>query len=321
MSHLVILDAAGTSQRRLLQEERSRLEGLGYEPGGTVQEVSSWGDLLASGSTRGLFSSKTYVLVEGAERLGKFPENRVSELEESPGDTVFLLLYSKNWGVFFSAAAKERCVFRKGEEMPRWGRERSEWIRRNASSAGVMLSPEALAFISERFEDAEEIRGELRKLSLAFYDVPLSLEEVSALSVDEGEKDLLRFLDDLCYGKVPEALEGFRNLARRQPFLFILTSLYNRIRVGMYMALHPSRDAQEEALRSIGARNYQKRLGRELLQRYSKRSLCDFAVCLIFLSAAEKAGTGPGWRGLEMGLLKLFAASGRVSEVRQNRKG
>ena len=310
MPHLVILDAAGTSQRRLLQEERRGLEKLGYEPGGTVREGTSWSDLLASGSTRGLFCSKTYLLVEGAEKLGKFPENLLSELDPSPGDAVFLLLYTKSWGTFFPASAKELCAVRKGEEMPRWGRERMEWLRKNASSAGVELSPEALSFISERFEDPEEIRGELRKLALAYYDRPLSGVEVAALSVDEVDKDLLRFLDGLCYCRLSETLEGFRSLARRQPFLFVLTSLYNRIRVGMYMALYPSRQDQEEALKSIGARSYQKRMGQELLRRYPKRALYDFAARLAFLSAAEKAGVGPGWRGLEMGLLQFLGTSG-----------
>jgi DNA polymerase III delta subunit len=320
VSHLILLDAAGTSQRRLLQEERARLEKLGYEPGGTVREGTSWSDLLASGSTRGLFCSKTYLLVEGAEKLGKFPESLLPELTSSPGDAVFLLLYAKSWGSFFPASAKDLCTVRKGEVMPRWGRERMEWLRKNASSAGVELSSEALSFISERFEDPEEIRGEFRKLALAYYDRPLSGKEVAALSVDEGEKALLHFLDGLCYRRVSETLEAFRSLARRQPFLLVLTSLYNRIRVGMYMALYPSRKDQEEALKSIGARSYQKRMGQELLRRYPKRALYDFAVCLAFLSAAEKAGVGPGWRGLEMGLLQLLGASVREEERSRERR-
>ena len=306
MPHIVILDAAGTSQRRLLYEEQEKWKKQGYLPGGLVQDGTTWQDLLASGATRGLFSEKNYLVVEEAEKLGKFPEALCGELESSPGNTVLLLLYKKSWGGFLPPPAKKACVFRKAESFPRWGRERIEGIRKKASEEGLLLSPEALAFVSDRFEDPEEIRGELKKLSLAFYEKPLSLKEVTSLSVDEGEKDLLHFLDALCYGKTAEALRGLKNLRARQPFLFVLTSLYNRARVGMYMALYPGGSAREEALRSIGARNYQIRMGQEIVRRYPRKAIFDFMARLAFLSVAEKAGVGPGWRGLEMGLLRFF---------------
>ena len=275
-----------------------------------VQDGTTWRDLMASGATRGLFSEKTYLVAEHPEKLGAFPEVLLSELEGSPGDTLFFLLYTKSWESFFPSSAKKLCTLRKGEVFPRWGRERIEWIRESAGREGVSLAPEALAFLSERFEDPEEIRGELRKLSLAFYETPLSLKEVASLSVDEGEKDLLHFLDALCYGKISETLQTLRSLARRHPFLFVLTSLYNRIRVALYMELYPSGTSREEALRSIGARSYQKRMGREIVKIYPRKALYDFVVLLAFLSAAEKAGTGPGWRGLEMGLLAFLDTLG-----------
>lgn len=309
MPRLVIVNAAGASQRRLLSEVVRELKTQGYALT-SRQEGGGWPDLFGDSRTSGLFDSRTIVQVEDAARMGRFPAEFGEFLEGKDALSALVLLYSGDAWKYFPKDLFKKLDVRKAREVPRWAGQRQKWITDEGRKLGVRVSPEAASLLADWIEDGEELRGELEKLASVARDSGIDGDMVRRLTVDEGGKDLLNLLDGLCYAKHPQVIQALESLRRSGVFLKVVVSLHNRFRLAVYQC---SGTGSEGALfvEALGAKPYQKKMAMEAVRRYSPEALQAFSAALVRLSLAEKIGQGQGWNGLSRYILEFMGTSGK----------
>jgi DNA polymerase-3 subunit delta len=301
MPHLFVVNAAGPSQRRLLSELLDSFSAKGYETGRRIEADAekSWQDLFAVQRTRTLFAVASVTVVESAENLGPFPGALEGFLEPDGADTVIVAVYSGDFKKYFSKEILSRLSLRESVEPPRWGEARRRWIEHIASEEKICLDREAGALLGEWFEDPEELRSEIRKLGIASGGAPVSGALVRALSVDEGHRALLDFLDGFCRKDRCAVLEALEALRRREEVLAVATAFYNRIRGAMYLSLMQG-PLREEVVRALGLRPYQRKLAEEAASRYAPETLKHVVAQIAAFSCGEKWGRSAGWNDLEL---------------------
>lgn len=302
MPRLVIVNAAGSSQRRLLSEVVKDLKSQGYVLA-SRQEGGGWSDLFGDSRTAGLFESRTIVQVEDAAKMGRFPDEFVGFLEGPEAFAAIVLVYSSDASKFFAKDLFKKLDVRKAQEVPRWSGQRQKWISDEGRKLGVRVSSEASALLADWIEDGEELRGELEKLALVAPEGGIDGELVRQLTVDEGGKNLLNLLDGLCYGKHVQVIQALESLRRGGIFLMVVVSLHNRFRLAMYQR---SGNAGSGLVNALGAKPYQKKMASEAARRYDLGALQSFTAALIRLSLAEKTGQGQGWNGLFREVLEFM---------------
>lgn len=315
MPHLFVVNAAGSSQRRLLSELLKIYAEKGYETGRRIEADGerTWQDIFASQRTKTLFTVPAITVIESAGALGPFPETLERFLEEKDAEAVLIAVYEGDCKKYFPKGVLSRLSLREATEPPRWGEARRRWIDGIASEENVRLEREAGALLGEWFEDQEELRSEIRKLGIASGGASVESSLVRALSADEGRKALLDFLDGFCRNDRRAVLGALEVLRRRDEVLATATAFYNRIRGAMYLALPEGKVDRESVAKALGMRPYQRRLAEEAVSRYAPETLkCVVAETAAF-TCREKWGKSAAWNDLELIVLGAMS-DGRTSK-------
>lgn len=306
MPGIIAINSSESSYRRVLNEEVARLELLGFDLIRS-QDGGEWQDLFATAQTGGLFSSRGFIRVESAEELGGFPDSLVKLVEAANvASTFFILVYSRDHKKFFP---KEMHPLIRGltvEKVPRWLNRRFEWLKGQAGKRNILIEKEALLFLADTIEDQDEMISELDKLSSFAKDKTVSLELVKDLVLDEGRNAMLDVIDGICLGKTEEVIKALEVLKRSSELIPVLSAIYNRIRIAVI--IHSlGNQGKEKIKQSLKFRDYQFRMGMELLKRYRAEDILVFAAEIITLDYREKTNDARGWPGLERCILKFLA--------------
>ena len=234
MSRLIVIEGH-EGQRRQLAEQLAALSEKGFALAGKLEAGTAfrdWKELFASAGGRGLFDARTVTVAEGAEALGPFPDELASILEDGLEDneveSVVVATFSGDTKKVFSkeTLALKRILFLKAEaSVPPW--KRKDWLLGLARERGCRLNPAAAALLGESLESQEELRSELDKLSFYASGREIGVDDVRALSFDEGAKALLQFLDGLCQARHGEVVRSLRHLRSDPSPLRLLAALGN----------------------------------------------------------------------------------------------
>ncbi len=301
MPHLVLLLGEPWSIKGLVQRALEDLGAPGQEV--TRRSYQSWSDLLGDNSSCGLFAERSFVLVEVEGDLGPFPLHMTPLLEGPEADNVVLLAVNQLPKELSQGELKGRVSVYRDEPLPRFGRDRIRWIENQARGLGLSISSDGLAFISDAFEDREEISGELRKLSMLGRAV--SLEDVRSLCLGDGQRNLVSFLDLLCARRDVEALTTLSALKRDQDLLPLVSATYNRFRLAFYA----HRFGEGWVNRNLSPRPYAMKMAMRAVEAYPLAALRDFVWELIRINVMEKMGLGAGWARFDMAVFGLLNSS------------
>ena len=330
MSRLIVIEGH-EGQRRQLAEQLAALSKKGFALAGKLEASTAfrdWKELFASASARGLFDARTVTVAEGAEALGPFPDELASILEDGLEDdpkgdraeSVVVATFAGDTRKVFSreTLALKRILFLKAEaSVPPW--KRKDWLLGLARERGCRLNPAAAALLGESLESQEELRAELDKLSFYASGREIGVDDVRALSFDEGAKALLQFLDGLCQARHGEVVRSLRHLQSDPSPLRLLAALGNRLRPALYLACFPEDEAA--ALRASGGpRDHAVRMSRLALGNFGAEAIKRFMLGAAGLSWREKTSTAGGWPDFELLLWELLRhASGKGPGQKPNR--
>ncbi len=308
MPHLKVITAGGASGRRLVMESLDGLSRKGWTLGGT-SEGGEWAALIAAGRSIGLFDEKRVTVVKSAELMGPFPDDLLPYVEEEGAAEVILLVFGGEPGKgVFSAEAKKKIVFLKGESVPFWSAQRKKWLQSLASKEKISISDDAAALLVEMLDDPEEVRSELEKLGRYAQGTRIDAETVKELSFDEGRNRMLKFLDAFCRGAAPEVFDHLGHFRTEPSVLPLLTGLYNRIRPALYLGIFSAENG-ERVRGALEIKDYPLKMGREALRHYSPKALAELSFGLLALSWKEKTSLAEGWPGFESLLMTCMASS------------
>ena len=315
MSRLIVIEGH-EGQRRQLAEQLAALSEKGFALAGKLEAGTAfrdWKELFASAGARGLFEARTVTVAEGAEALGPFPDELASILEGSLEDdpegggaeSVVVATFAGDTRKIFSreTLALKRILFLKAEaSVPPW--KRKDWLLGLARERGCRLNPAAAALLGESLESQEELRSELDKLSFYASGREIGVDDVRALSFDEGAKALLQFLDGLCQARHGEVVRSLRHLRSDPSPLRLLAALGNRLRPALYLACFPEDEAA--ALRASGGpRDHAVRMSRLALGNFGAEAIKRFMLGAAGLSWREKTSAAGGWPDFELLLWDL----------------
>lgn len=318
MSRLIVIEGH-EGQRRQLAEQLAALSEKGFALVGKLEAGTAfrdWKELFASAGGRGLFDARTVTVAEGAEALGPFPDELASILEDGlegdEAESVVVATFAGDTRKIFSreTLALKRILFLKAEaSIPPW--KRKDWLLGLARERGCRLNPAAAALLGESLESQEELRSELDKLSFYASGREIGVDDVRALSFDEGAKALLQFLDGLCQARHGEVVRSLRHLRSDPSPLRLLAALGNRLRPALYLACFPEDEAA--ALRASGGpRDHAVRMSRLALGNFGAEAIKRFMLGAAGLSWREKTSAAGGWPDFELLLWELLRrASGK----------
>ena len=318
MSRLIVIEGH-EGQRRQLAEQLAALSEKGFALAGKLEAGTAfrdWKELFASAGGRGLFDARTVTVAEGAEALGPFPDELAPILEDGlegdEAESVVVATFAGDTRKIFSreTLALKRILFLKAEaSVPPW--KRKDWLLGLARERGCRLNPAAAALLGESLESQEELRSELDKLSFYASGREIGVDDVRALSFDEGAKALLQFLDGLCQARHGEVVRSLRHLRFDSSPLRLLAALGNRLRPALYLACFPEDEAA--ALRASGGpRDHAVRMSRLALGNFGAEAIKRFMLGAAGLSWREKTSAAGGWPDFELLLWELLRrASGK----------
>ncbi len=306
MPRLIVVSAPGFELQDLLLAAEKELQGAGYMLARRYEETS-WSEIFAVAGSGGLLGGRSLFVVENASRLGPFPEVFLPWLEGETAEAAVVLAYEGDHRKHLSKEVLKRAHLYELQAVPRWGKARLDWIAAQAKNLGVRLDGEAISLLSEYFEEPKELKSELEKLAVASEDGKISVALVRELSVSSGGRKLVKFLDALCEGKIPEALEAMVNLKEETDVLPVITGLHRRFRLAAYTSCLPP-GAHEAFLEALKARGYQARMAKAAAKRYPKAAIWRFLTGIIGLSYREKVGEGSGWVQLEELAIELLGS-------------
>ena len=303
MPSLRLIVASGTGQRRLLEETAAELKKQGYTAAAR-QEGGEWVPLLSENMSGGLFDEKRFLIVDAAAQMGPLPES-LSPMVEKESSVVIVLVYDSEPTKLIPKSILSKCTVLRPAEFPRWPRERQLWVANLAKEMKVDLSREAAALIVELLEDPEEIRGQLKSLSLLRHGGTVSAADVDSLCLDDGSRSLLRLLDGTCTGDAMGAICALRAIKKNGDLIPLTSALHNRMRLAWYAAMFPRQAAL--FAKALGARDYAWRLAGQAAKKYGPAKLTRFTIGLVKLNIDEKSGSSAGWNGLETLLIDLLS--------------
>ena len=312
MSRLIVIEGH-EGQRRQLAEQLEALSKKGFALAGKLEAGTAfrdWKELFASAGARGLFDARTVTVAEGAEALGPFPDELASILEDGlegdEAESVVVATFAGDTRKIFSreTLALKRILFLKAEaSVPPW--KRKDWLLGLARERGCRLNPAAAALLGESLESQEELRSELDKLSFYASGREIGVDDVRALSFDEGAKALLQFLDGLCQARHGEVVRSLWHLRSDPSPLRLLAALGNRLRPALYLACFPEDEAA--ALRASGGpRDHAVRMSRLALGNFGAEAIKRFMLGAAGLSWREKTSAAGGWPDFELLLWELL---------------
>ena len=233
-------------------------------------------------------------------------------LEGDEAESVVVATFAGDTRKIFSreTLALKRILFLKAEaSVPPW--KRKDWLLGLARERGCRLNPAAAALLGESLESQEELRSELDKLSFYASGREIGVDDVRALSFDEGAKALLQFLDGLCQARHGEVVRSLRHLRSDPSPLRLLAALGNRLRPALYLACFPEDEAA--ALRASGGpRDHAVKMSRLALGNFGAEAIKRFMLGAAGLSWREKTSAAGGWPDFELLLWELLRrASGK----------
>ena len=297
------------SQRRQLEERLSALSREGYALSGKLEAGTAfrdWKELFAIAGSRGLFDARSVTVAEGAEALGPFPDELSPLLEDDGSEAVVIATFAGDTKKIFSkeTLALKKILFLRAEaSVPPW--KRKDWLLGLARERGCRLNPAAAALLGESLESLEELRSELDKLSFYASGREIGVEDVRALSFDEGAKALLQFLDGLCLARHEEVVRSLRHLQSDPSPLRLLASLGNRLRPALYLACFP-KDGPAALKAAGGPREHAVKMSRRALENFGAEAIKHFMLGAARLSFREKTSSAEGWPGFELLLWELL---------------
>lgn len=305
MPALVMIAASGTAQRRLIHDVSAELEKREFSAAGK-SEGGEWNYLLSDNMSGGLFDDKSYIIVESAQELGPFPPALALMAEsEETASTVLLLVYdddAKQAKIFpKELLPKIRVV--KPPKFPVWPRERQLWTLNLAKELGANMQPEAAAVIVELMEDPEEIRSQITNLKLLKAGSAITPDDVFQMCIDDGSRNILRLIDGLCSGNFPEVFTCLKAIAKNGEVIPSLVPIHNRMRLAWYAGLNCA--AFKNAL--APSKDYAWKMGLAAHRKYGHKKISAFMADILRINIDERSGTGSGWCGLEMAIIKLMS--------------
>ena len=311
MPHLHVISGSGAAVRRLLAEETAKLERDGYEDIGSA-ETGDWGALLSENSGRGLWSDKSAVIVEEAERLGPLPLRLVSMLEEHGADNVILLVCKPEGPSIIPKEAVGRVAFSKVSSPPPWSKERDEIIYGEIKKFGIGISRQPLSILKEMFEDIGELAAEAGMVARVCSQRrarEITAADVEELCLSDGSRNLLKLLDGLCAGNCADCMASLEDLSARSELQQIIAALHNRFRLAMYLAMFS--EERGSVIRALGAKDYAVRNAEAAVRIYGAARLAKFVTGLVRITSNDRAGRGSGWRDLSLLMIDLLGGAAR----------
>lgn len=298
MSHLVVVSAAGSSQRRLLLETLDKARKDGYEVT-SHKEGGLWSDYFEEAMTAGLFCSRSVVVVEDSSRLGSLPDKFINLIEGPESDSLFVLVYDGDHKKYLSRDVLKVSTLIEAEKIPHWPSQRVKWLIDLARDRGFKLGRDGASLMVEWIEDPEELRSELFKLA-SQGDGKIDSDLVKGLVLNEGGRGMLKLLDGFCSKRASLCIDAMLDLRDGDEMIPVLSALHKRIRAAWYVTIWGGNRSVESGL---GLTPYQARQASEASRLYNRDVLRDLLAGTIKISMAERLGSGEGWAGLERLLL------------------
>ena len=307
MPHLHVISGTGAALRRFLAQEKTKLESDGYDDISGSQ-AGDWGVLLSENSGRGLWSDRSAVIVEEAERLGPLPARFASMLEGPGSDNVILLVCKPDASIIPKDMAS-RCIVSKVSSPPPWSKERDEIIYGEAKKFKVGVSRAPLSMLKEMFEDIGELAAAaamVARVCASRGGREVTEADVEELCLSDGGRNLLKLLDGLCDGNRADCMASLEDLSSRHEFQPLIAALHNRFRLAMYLAMF---DDRAGVVRALGARDYAVRKAEAAARIYGAERLGKFVTGLVRITSNDRAGRGAGWRDLSLLVIDLLSGT------------
>ncbi|HAA47859.1 MAG TPA: hypothetical protein DCE03_05170 [Synergistaceae bacterium] len=308
MVNLLVVNAAGSSQRRLLEEIIREYEREGYVLAGSF-DGKSWVELLVDGRSGGLFEDRRIIVAESAETMGTLDADLVSLAEPSrKRDTLCILLYSEDPSRYLPRELLRKLEVRKAEKIPPWTDARVAWMQKQTSRGGAARwTTEAMRLLAEWVEDPEELRKEMEKLEQAAGEAGVTEELVRKLCLDEGGKLLLKLLDGLCHGDIEDVLSSLSRMRDKEEPLRVISALHKRMRYSMYLARYGQQKGKKLVM-NMGAKPYQVKQANAAASRFSAEGLSRFVQDMVKTAFLAKTSSADVWDHVEIAALRLLAA-------------
>ena len=307
MPHIIAIEYS-EAQRRQLTEQLASLAKNGW-PLSAKYEASTfetWQDMFSTIIQPGLFAQREAVVIDGAETLGSFPENLAGLLEDKDADCALILVFSTDPKTLKSIASSI-TIIKPEAQVPPW--QRQKWLLDLAKSQSLKLSHDAAQLLADSIESQEELRGELAKLGLFAGKREITVEDVEALSFDEGGRAQLMFIDGLCDNKPHDVARAVKHL-QGDSILPVLAAITNRLRPALMLACFPEKlhtDALKAADNDPAKKKYAVNKSRSALKHYGSDKIKRFMLGAARLSFLEKTGRAEGWQGFELIIWELMA--------------
>ena len=307
MPHIIAIEYY-EAQRRQLTEQLASLAKNGWPLSAKyeAQSFGTWQDMFSTIIQPGLFAQREAVVVESAELLGSFPENLAGLLEDNNADCALILVFTTDTKSLKSIASSI-TIIKPEAQVPPW--KRQQWLLDLAKSDGLKLSPDAAQLLADSIESQEELRGELAKLGLFAGKREITVEDVEALSFDEGGRAQLMFLDGVCDNKPREVARAIKHL-QGDSILPVLAAITNRLRPALMLACFPEKlhtDALKATDNDPVKKKYAVNKSRSALKHFGADKIKRFMLSAARLSFLEKTGRAEGWQGLELIIWELMA--------------
>lgn len=307
MPHIIAIEYS-EAQRRQLTETLDSLNKSGrplsakYE----AQTFGTWPELFSTVIQPGLFAQREAIVIEDPDSLGPFPEELAPLIEDDNADTVIVLVFTGDTKSLKPIADRITVIKPEAQIAP-W--KRQAWLSDLAKTEGFSLDPDAAQLLADSIESQEELRGEIRKLGLYAEGRTITVEDVEALSFDEGGRAQMMFLDGLCDNKPHDVARAVKFL-REDSILPVLTAITNRLRPALILSIFPTA-SQTDALKATDndpvKKKYAITKARNALKHYGPDRIKRFILGAIRLSFLEKTGRAEGWEGFEYIIWELIA--------------
>ena len=307
MPHIIAIEYSD-AQRRQLSEKLSQLAKSGWPLSARVEAHSfeTWQKLFESVINPGLFSQREAIVVEEAEALGQFPEELASFVDNDKADCILILVFgtdAKN----LKPITNLITLIKPEAQIPPW--KRKDWIISLAKENKFTISHDAAQLLADSIESQEELRTELLKLGNYVDGREITIDDVNALSFDEGGRAQMIFLDGLCNNKPHDVAHALKYL-RTSPLLPVLTAITNRLRPALMLSIFPGKYS-EDALKAAGVDttkkyNYALNHSRIALKHFGPDKIKNFMLGAVRLSFLEKTSLAEGWPGFELLIWELM---------------
>jgi len=247
-------------------------------------------------------------VIENSETLGEFPDALENLIEdENKTDCVLILIFNSDSRTLeknLKLIKKSIEIIKPEAEIKPW--ERPKWLINLAKESKFKLAPDAAQLLADSIESQEELRSEINKLALYSEGRDIKLEDVRALSFDEGGSSLLMFIDGVCSNNIFDVSRALKYLRKDDSILPALTALTNRLRPALMLSCF-NKNFSDEVLKTLGTKNYAAQKAKSALKIFGADKIKIFMAKAAKLSFLEKTGSAESWQGFELIIWELMA--------------